>query len=795
MKRGKFFLVFIVFFFSLVVAAETVEPINEDSLQGKTLEELYLMRNEIFARHGRPFKSYELFSYFMGKEWYEPDRNYSIDSLSSIEIKNSQIILKREKELLKNNYSSEGVKWGNIVNKFEWGEFTENQEEKIRSNGFVVTPAKHGQIYDVYERNDYAGRPNFITTDGILELYHLFFDFTLRKLEEEEFYKVIKNLTGEMKKLSLETYNLTGNATLKEASRRNIAFFSVPQYFLTGDAANIPAIVDSMTKPEISKCEAHGGFAPPTILNPDDDPNYEYKVDYSQFVPRGHYTRSETLKKYFMGMLWYGTYSLHINPKTEIYDTELIQALLITHHLYSNNLLPQWEIIYDMTCFYVGAADDLGPDDVKYAIEKVFGDDYSLEEFTDGNKLNEVKKILGKKFAEKTKIKQFIWGPQGAQFRFMGQRYIPDSEILQRLVVPRKRVFPKGLDAMAVFGNKLAEDLMLNKYKDSWEYFPGYPDTLSLLKEQFSKLGEKDWRVNLYFNWIWCLKSLLELSNDYDYPFFMKNEAWTAKDLSTALSSWAELRHDVILYAKSSYAAECGGGGEEKWLWIPEPPKGYIEPNVEFYRRIIELLEFTNKELTEHKLLTSYEDLFNRFTEAVVFLKGVSVKELKNEPRTLQEYEQIRRFGSLLQNLTYAVKEVNPPHDFPEGADRYIPVIADVHTGQMPGGPPSALEEGVGFAHEIYVVVEIDGKLRLMRGGVFSYYEFLQPANDRLTDEKWQQMLFDGKAPPQPDWINVFQSEEKKPQLPQPSYVPFEIKNQSGKKEPGWHKIYYDTGC
>jgi len=795
MKKSKVFLLLMVFCFSLVVTAETVKPINSNDLQDKTLEELYLMRNEIFARHGRPFKSYELFSCFMGKEWYESDRNYSIDSLSSVEIKNSQIILKREKELLKNNYSSEGVKWGNIVNKFEWGEFTDNQEEKICKNGFVVTPAKHGQIYDIYERNDYAGRPNFITTDGILELYHLFFDFTLRKLEEEEFYKVIKNLTGEMKKLSLETYNSTGNATLKEASRRNIAFFSVSQYFLVGDSMDMPAIVDTITKPEISKCEAHAGFAPPTILNPDGNPDYEYKVDYSQFVPRGHYTRSETLKKYFMGMLWYGTYSLHINSKTDFYDTELTQALLITHHLYSNNLLPQWQIIYDMTSFYVGASDDLGPEDIKYAIEKVFGGDYSLEEFTDGNKLNEVKKILGKKFAEKTKIKQFIWGPQGAQFRFMGQRYIPDSEILQRLVVPRKRIFPKGLDAMAVFGNKLAEDLMLNKYKDSWEYFPEYPDTLNVLKKQFSKLQEKDWRVNLYFNWIWCLKSLLELSLDYNYPFFMKNEAWTAKDLSTALSSWAELRHDVILYAKSSYAAECGGGGEEKWLWIPEPPKGYVEPNVEFYKRIIELLEFTNKELTEHELLTSYEDLFNRFTEAVTFLERVSGKELKNESRTLQEYEQIRRFGSLLENLTNEVKEFDPTRNFTRGPDRFIPVIADIHTGKMPDGPAGALEEGVGFAHEIYVVVEIEGKLRLMRGGVFSYYEFLQPASDRLTDEKWQEMLSEGKAPPQPDWINVFQSEEKKPQLPEPSYIPLEIRNEAGKKEPGWYKLYYDTGC
>ena len=82
-----------------------------------------------------------------------------------------------------------------------------------------------------------------------------------------------------------------------------------------------------------------------------------------------------------------------------------------------------------------------------------------------------------------------------------------------------------------------------------------------------------------------------------------------------------------------------------------------------------------------------------------------------------------------------------------------------------------------------------------MRGGVFSYYEFLQPASNRLTDEKWQEMLREGKAPPQPEWIGIFQSEEKKPELPKPSYIPKTIRDEVGEKEPGWYKLYYDTGC
>jgi hypothetical protein len=42
------------------------------------------------------------------------------------------------------------------------------------------------------------------------------------------------------------------------------------------------------------------------------------------------------------------------------------------------------------------------------------------------------------------------------------------------------------------------------------------------------------------------------------------------------------------------------------------------------------------------------------------------------------------------------------------------------------------------------------------KGGVFSYYEFPWPADDRLTDEKWREMLDNDEAPDRPVWIDTF---------------------------------------
>lgn len=58
--------------------------------------------------------------------------------------------------------------------------------------------------------------------------------------------------------------------------------------------------------------------------------------------------------------------------------------------------------------------------------------------------------------------------------------------------------------------------------------------------------------------------------------------------------------------------------------------------------------------------------------------------------------------------------------------------------------------EATGYGNTIHVIVEINGYLYLTRGATFSYYEF--PFVDRLTDEKWLDMLNQQKIAPV-DWM------------------------------------------
>jgi hypothetical protein len=74
-------------------------PLTDAMLANVNLADLRLMRNEIYARHGRPFQTAWLAEYFRQEPWYMPRKDYSDADLSSVERANIALIAKREEEL------------------------------------------------------------------------------------------------------------------------------------------------------------------------------------------------------------------------------------------------------------------------------------------------------------------------------------------------------------------------------------------------------------------------------------------------------------------------------------------------------------------------------------------------------------------------------------------------------------------------------------------------------------------------------------------------------------------------
>ena len=75
------------------------KTISEQMLKGLSLHELRLLRNEIYARHGRMFRAEWLQQYFFFQPWYVPDENFKDEELSGNDKVNVETIVKYENQI------------------------------------------------------------------------------------------------------------------------------------------------------------------------------------------------------------------------------------------------------------------------------------------------------------------------------------------------------------------------------------------------------------------------------------------------------------------------------------------------------------------------------------------------------------------------------------------------------------------------------------------------------------------------------------------------------------------------
>jgi hypothetical protein len=85
--------------------------------------------------------------------------------------------------------------------------------------------------------------------------------------------------------------------------------------------------------------------------------------------------------------------------------------------------------------------------------------------------------------------------------------------------------------------------------------------------------------------------------------------------------------------------------------------------------------------------------------------------------------------------------------------DNKMPVVADVFTDL---NSKMVLEEAVGRPMQLYMVCPVDGEPTVCIGAVYSYYEFKQPIDKRLTDEEWRELIKQNKQPEQAEWVKSY---------------------------------------
>lgn len=631
--------------------------------------------------------------------------------------------------------------------------------EMLAKNSFVVTPFWGEEFFALYEPNRYDGIPNFITTDSMLHNYHLFFNHLLEVTEQEHFIPALNDLDRLMLEQSLKQYQVLQGSEWENAAKRNLAFFAVGSRLLD-PKVQVPDEVETIVTQETDLINKHQqivvsplmsiGVAAPNQME-------ELKEDYTQYIPRGHYTKSEELQNYFQNMMWYGRMTFRLKS-----EDETRSAVLITLALNQEENLKNWLKIYEPSSFLVGKSDDLSFFEYQEILKQVYGNSINLKDLSKSEDtwqefLSLARKLNPPQINSIPIFDENLQPDREAEikgFRFMGQRYTLDADVFQRLIyrevkenqAGERRLLPRGLDIPAAMGSQ--EAVAILKDLGDWDYAK-YPENMSKMQSFIAGLDKPSWTQNLYWNWLYTLRTSLGHKAE-GYPSFMLNQAWDRKELNTFLGSWTELKHDTILYAKQVYAEMGGGIGGEV------DDRGYVEPNPELYGRLASLSCMTREGLDSRQLISDRDkESLERMETLALALKDISEKELTDTPRTEEEYDLIRSYGGQLEHFWLeALRDENS--DLPPKAwENPAALIADVATAP----PDLVLEEGTGYISEIYVVVPIDGSLRIARGGVYTYYEFSWPASDRLTDEKWRQMLQDQQAPEAPAWTRVFTAE------------------------------------
>lgn len=597
--------------------------------------------------------------------------------------------------------------------------------DKLAKNGFIVYDYAGYEFYEEYEDNRYLNIPNFVTVDSLMHTYHLYFSHLLKNIEKGYLTENLTQLSIRMLENNMAQYEQLKGSEWEGPALRNVAFFTIGAKLLD-DSVTAADYVDAVVVSEIDKINNAAGIDISMITD-----DYE---DYSQYKPRGYYEGNETLEKYFKAMMWYGR--IHFSQENADMDRS---ALLITKALADDwEAYGLWESIYAVTSFFAGASDDLGAYEYATAINEAYGDNFTIESLIGNSE-------AFNKFHEKTAN---LPAPQinsipiedGEDnvipgFRFMGQRFTIDGAIMQKLIYSdvgansfgENRMLPDVLDVPAALGSDTAFSILTESGATDYE---GYIENMAKLRTAFSQENDTLWSASLYANWLNTLLPLLTPKGE-GYPMFMQSEEWAKKDLECFAGSFAELKHDTILYSKQ-VIAEMGGDYEEY------DDRGYVEPEPLIYARFAALTDLTSQGLKEYGMLSeSDEENLSRLSQIADQLLTISNKELVDEVLTDDEYEFIRYYGGYIEHFWYeAAKDTSD-----EGiSTKECPaaIVADIATNPDSG---TVLEVATGNPSSILVVVKVDGKLKIARGSVYSFYQFEWPMQDRLTDSEWHYML------------------------------------------------------
>jgi hypothetical protein len=639
----------------------------------------------------------------------------------------------------------------------------EPDRSKLSQNGFYVEsvpPLKYIDVDDMADcyHDGSEGRQYFITSDLFLHAYHLVFDRMLQDVEENKLSPSVAALAADLAKATeneIKTLPPAATADLRDALTYDLFYFSVAAKLFNPRFA-VPDAVRKDAEAFVSRIQKGGGELPSAGSSQFGD------EDFTQYKVRGHYTKNETLQRYFHGMMWFGRQNFLLSNRKMT-----LAAILIPGLLEKAQGMNMFESLDHSLGYVIGPQDKYSLAGYRSISKKVFG--------TEAPGTNQLAVKLDENLQAFTRTAesdlpppQIVYAQTGAGknqsqrlemvrgFKFLGQRFTLDAYFLNQMTSPsvgsddNPRNLPSTLDVMMLLGSKAAtEEQQRIQQHQKWPNYESQAKKLEgVAQEHLAK------QMTFYDEWLNALNSLFLPTASKQ--LFALGKPWQYKNLNAGAASWTELKHDTILYSEQS-AAEMGEGDEfEIPPFSPPPPKGYVEPNPVFFQRLGQSIDQMLGRMKDSGFITDeYLDKFTAFRELARKAEAIAQKEVSGALITAEDFQWIESLDD----------QFGRPLLLPRGADQIDPselqmaLIADIATDAVEG---RVLEVGTGTPQRIFVVAkDAYGGTRLTVGYVYSWFEF--PSSKRWADSEWKKTIYaeDPAAKKQngvepPAWYSMF---------------------------------------
>jgi hypothetical protein len=625
----------------------------------------------------------------------------------------------------------------------------------LSQNGFVVINSQEAQFGDIREEvANEEGQPYYLTVDAAYHALHLQFDELLKALEREQFSAMVKDITSATLDEVLSYLPQVKGTSLENEVLMSAAYLSVGMKLLDPDAAIDTAVTD-ITSQQIVQIMSYAGRDKSVLFTKFGS---EFEDDYGAYRPVGHYAGDPPLEQYFRAMTWYGRVNFRLidGSRVPVIVTNALRHARINGEVASD----MWALLHRALTFMIGPSDDSGPLEYSALMDQIYGNLATVMNLTDEAtwaKFQEVGKTeLPAPKINSTFVNFIAELPNEKGWRFMGQRFTMDEYIIQNLIYDsveetadhERRGIPTGADVMGVLGSASGREATITLGATK---FPNFLDQFNMLQQAAAAQPESEWLGCSYCAWLYSFFPVVAPKGQA-FPAYMRTNAWGYKDLNAALGSWAELKHDTILYTKMAEGA--GGGG------LPSSPKApsYVEPNPEAFLRmafvagslanglsgIMQQYPGTGGSpgLTTDWLLYGMNDLSDRLAK----IGQMAADELAGIPLPEEDRGLITECLGMIECMNRKTAYNRPESEMPR-----MPIVAAVS-----GYKDEVLEAATGYVDRIYVIIPLENRWEIAQGGVYSYYEFNQPRSARLTDEQWRNRLDSGNAPSMPQWASEF---------------------------------------